>query len=380
MQIFTQKLKLPHDLSIGGQVPFVRSKNYSEEIEINSWMFADKNNDYNIELCSIDALYAGELANINNSPDKVNRIYAASHTHNAPMLDSKKKGLGVYSKEALQIYLDALKCSNRITVKPDKCRVYRSEVDIPIYRRFDFPNTIVNRFLSKSGGMYPNEELIIDRGLYIFEFSSKNKTEFVIAYHACHPVSRNNQNFISPDYVGQIRKAIRERFKVETCLFLLGCAGDIRPNFSKKRVSWLPRSRFNWRFDDVTVTNELLIDKKYQESVERAKEVESIQLINNLIEFDKISLSLLGLGNFDIPRIIIGNILSFEFIPFEVSHYFHLEAQQKNKMRFIVSCADDTLGYLPHPKQFIAGGYEVDRSRKYMGLPERVELTTKCLW
>jgi hypothetical protein len=228
--------------------------------------------------------------------------------------------------------------------------------------------------------MYPNEKLIIDRGLYLFEFSLKNKTQFVIVYHACHPVSRKDPNLLSSDYVGQIRKAVRERFKVETCLFLLGCAGDIRPNFSKKRISWLPRSRLNVRFEYGSRANELEVDRSYQESVHRAKQVESIQLINNSVRVDKISLSFLAQGNVDIPRLTIGKRLSFEFIPFEVSHLFHMEAQQKNKMRFIVSCSNDTLGYLPHHTQIISGGYEVDGSRKYMGLRERVELTNSCLW
>lgn len=379
MQVVTKKLKLPAGLPMGGYTPPRLSKNHSDELEINSWIFTDEINGDNFELCSIDALYAGDLTSIDKSVN-LNRIFAASHTHYAPMLDSKKKKLGSCSKEALQIYLDALKYSNRETVRPDTCRVYRSEVNVPVYRRFDFPNTIVNRFLSKSGGMYPNEKLVIDRGLYLFEFSLKNKTQFVIVYHACHPVSRKDPNLLSSDYVAQIRKAVRERFKIETCLFLLGCAGDIRPNFSKKRVSWLPRSRLNWRFDYGSRANELAVDSAYQKSVHCAKQVESIQIINNLIRVDKISLSLLAQGNIDIPRLTIGKRLSFEFIPFEVSHLFHMEAQQKNKMRFIVSCANDTIGYLPHPKQILAGGYEVDGSRKYMGLQERVELTNSCLW
>jgi hypothetical protein len=379
MEVFTKKLKLPSSLPMGGYEPSRLSKNHSDELEINSWKFTDEINGGNVELCSIDALYAGDLTSIDNLCN-LNRIFAASHTHYAPMLDSKKKELGFCSKEALQVYLDALKYSNHVKVKPDTCRVYRSEVNVPVYRRFDFPNTIFNRFLSKYGGMYPNEKLVVDRNLYLFEFSSKKNSEFIIVYHACHPVSRKDPNLLSSDYIGQIRKAVRERFKVETCLFLLGCAGDIRPNFPKKRLSWLPRSRLNWRFEYGSKANELAVDSAYQESVHGAKYVESIQLINNSVRVDKISFSLLAQGNVIIPRLTIGKRLSFEFVPFEVSHLFHMEAQQKNKMRFIVSCANDTLGYLPHPQQIIASGYEVDGSRKYMGLRERVELTTGCLW
>ena len=66
--------------------------------------------------------------------------------------------------------------------------------------------------------------------------------------------------------------------------------------------------------------------------------------------------------------------------PFEVSHLFHLDAQKKDPMRFIVSCADHTLGYLPHPRQIAAGGYEVNGSRACMGLTDRVQLKLGALW
>ena len=48
-------------------------------------------------------------------------------------------------------------------------------------------------------------------------------------------------------WAGALRRAVRERFGNVPCLFLLGCSGDIRPDFSRKRVAWLPRSRFNWQ-------------------------------------------------------------------------------------------------------------------------------------
>jgi hypothetical protein len=77
---------------------------------------------------------------------------------------------------------------------------------------------------------------------------------------------------------------------------------------------------------------------------------------------------------------VIGQQLSFDFLPFEVSHYFHMEAQKKDPMHFLVSCVNDTLGYLPHPRQLSAGGYEVDGSRNCMNLGERVELKKDSLW
>lgn len=178
--------------------------------------------------------------------------------------------------------------------------------------------------------MYPNKKLVIDSGLYIFEFSSKNKAEFIIVYHACHPVTRIYNNLISSDYIGQIRKAIRERFKVDMSFFISVC-WRYKAKFFKKACFMASAQPINWHFDHNKDASELLADKAYQEGVHRAKQTASIELINNPVQFDKINLSLLAQGNFDIPRITIGKTLSFEFIPFEVSHYFHLDAQKKIK-------------------------------------------------
>ena len=62
--------------------------------------------------------------------------------------------------------------------------------------------------------------------------------------------------------------------------------------------------------------------------------------------------------------------LSFHFLPFEVSHLFHLK--DTNSTNYIVGCAGDTFGYLMHPSQLAFGGYEVDGSRSTMGLKKRI--------
>ena len=297
------------------------------------------------------------------------------------MIDSNKPQLGSFSKDALNCYSNAIEYSVRTKVRPDVCRIYKSDVNMPVYRRFDFPDSQVNRFLTRYGGMYPNVDVNIDRGLYIFEFAKGDVTQFVLVYHACHPVSRYDLTNLSSDYIGAIRMAIRERFQVGPCLFLLGCAGDVRPNFARKRIPWLPRNRLNWRFEPwASLDNELAIDNAYKEAVHLATWQNSIQLTNNPVRVERRNLHLLAQGDFEMTRLVIGQQLSFDFLPFEVSHYFHMEAQKKDPMHFLVSCVNDTLGYLPHPRQLSAGGYEVDGSRNCMNLGERVELKKDSLW
>jgi hypothetical protein len=351
----------------------------TESLEINGLDFLDSETGKKIELCSIDALYAGMLAKQAINSDEI-KVYASSHTHYAPMLDSKKEKLGDFSQKALDCYLKAINNAERVSVSPDQCRIYRADVSVPIYRRFDYPDTFMNRLLAKYFGMYPNESMPIDNGLYIFEFVKDEVALFTIAYYACHPVSRHNQILNSPDYIGAIRNAVRRRFNIKSCLFLLGCSGDLRPNSAIKRVSWLPKCRFNWRFEPwSSASSEARIDSAYADAVKQAKLQTSFSLNGKSFSLVENEIRLKHQGRVGIKTLVVGNQLRFDFLPFEVSHFFHLDAQKKDPLHFIVSCADDVIGYLPHSTQLVSGGYEVDGSRDYMVLRDRVELVSDCL-
>lgn len=380
MHVFSETLNLPAGMPMGGYAGKRLSSFECNDLEVNGWSFTDAETGCETELCSIDALYAGDLVNA-VSRDHRRRLFAASHTHYAPMLDGGKPQLGELAREAVNLYAQAINSAPRIQVIPDVCRIYRTDVAVPVYRRFDVPDTTLNRLLTSRAGMYPNAVQGIDRQLYIFEFSSNNRTLFTFLYHACHPVSRHDRMRLSADYVGAARQAVRERFGEVPCLFLLGCAGDIRPNLACKRVAWLPHSRFNWRFERCpSVANEVAVDCAYVDAVRKAPLWQSMPIDVRSLRAEHHPLKLRTQGNIDIPCLIIGDCLRFEFVPFEVSHFFHLTAQQKDPMRFIVSCANHTYGYLPHPKQLSSGGYEVDGSRTCMGLEQRVELKESTSW
>ena len=83
-------------------------------------------------------------------------------------------------------------------------------------------------------------------------------------------------------------------------------------------------------------------------------------------------LPLISRGSVAPPCLVVAEQLCFEFVPFEISHFFHFNAQKNDPMRFIVSCADRPLGCLPHPYQISAGNYKVDRPRACTDLTDRV--------
>lgn len=380
MDVFTQSIHVEAGQPLGGYAVERLSRSASDELELNGLCFDDPATGLRIELCTLDALYAGDL--FDTEIDSISRrIFAASHTHFAPMLDSGKPQLGAVSAQALNAWRSALREAQRCKVSPSQCTIWRAEVTLPIYRRFDVPDSLVNRWLTRRAGMFPNSLQSLDRNVYFFELGDTGRTDAVIVLHACHPVSRADRNHTSSDYVGALRNAVRARFGNVPCLFLLGCSGDVRPNFARKRISLLPRGRLNLRFEWPTQSeSELLADMAYAEAVAEARLWRTIGLPAGSLRFESMLLSLKHQPAQSIPCLCFSDQLRFEFVPFEVSHLFHLEAQKKDSMRFIVSCADRTLGYLPHPSQLAAGGYEVDGSRHCMGLKERALLSSGSLW
>ena len=363
MQVFSSSVHIEADQPLGGFITQRLSVAPSDQLEINGLSFNDVGSGMCIELCAVDALYAGELVEGASGPS-CRRIFAASHTHFAPMLDASKSQLGSISHQALSEWRGALRMAKRQLISPSQCTIWRADVPLPVYRRFDAPGT-----------------KLIDRSLYIFELGDGDRTDAVIILHACHPVSRSSHMHTSADYVDVLRQSVRARFGNVPCLFLLGCCGDVRPDLARKRVAWLPRSRLNWRFErSVRPESERRVDATYARAVAEAVTWKTIKLTNASLRFELKEIDLINQPPVRVPSIYLGDELRFEFVPFEVSHLFHLEAQQKEPMRFIVSCADRTLGYLPHPRQIPFSGYEVDGSRECMGLADRVLLKNGRLW
>lgn len=373
VKIFSSRVKVNAGESLGGGDPGRFSQNASDILEVNGISFtAQDGRAY--RLCSIDALYAGRLVAECRS-DTETHIFAASHTHYAPMLDDTKPHIGSFSRSGYEAYVLALLQAKGKATRPTRCRLYRAEVDVPVYRRFDYPDNIVNRILAAHFGFYPNEGRKIDRHIYLFEFGNQNKADFVIVYHACHPVTQGIGCELSPDYVGAIRQAVRKRFNVETVMFLQGCAGDIRPNLATKRIAWLPRFRLNWKFNwKPTACLIADVNRKYAHAVAAATKYRDIDLGEHPFDVTVRQLALSSGRQVTSFRISLPGEINFDFLPFEVSHIYQLDLANARGAHFIVSCVNETSGYLSHPSQYRAGGYEVEGSLYYMGLREKLVL------
>lgn len=381
MYIYSSKIQFKDGCNLGGYGDAIDySKGNGGDLEVHGVGFMGvSDEDPLFELCSIDALYAGDLAS-KSQHDSLKRIFTASHTHFAPMLDSEKPSLGIYSSDAVSLFKEAIEKSKKTKISINKCTIYKANVEIPIYRRFDFPKSQINKYLTRYAGFYPNSLQSIDNAIYIFIFGDDSLNRFCIVYHACHPVSRSNKRDVSPDYIGTIRAAVSKRFNIECCLFFLGCAGDIRPNYTKRRISWLPDCRLNTRFNYFpTILEQESVDKQYMDSIFVAPKLDEFPITKDDFKLKTRKMNFDGIGQIEIPELNLNGKIKFLFFPFEVSHLYHLETRSINSSKniFIVSCSNHTLGYLPFPNQHDFGGYEVDGSRNYMNLNNRVKLLDK---
>lgn len=379
MQCFSHSVTVPAGTPLGGYG--IRSASSPGVLQVHGISTAGTASAF--EIVAVDALYPGVLAAQPASGRK--RIVAASHTHYAPMLDPAKPLLGDFAVKAADDLESAISNGPRQTVNPDRCNLFRGKVNLPVYRRFDFPGTILDHGLTRFAGFYPNEQHPVDRNVYLFVFAAGERSLFSIAYHACHPVTRHDDGKVSPDYVQALRAGILARFGITCCLFFLGCAADIRPNFTRRRVAWLPRNRLNWRFKyPPSLTDEHSADEQYRRAVDGAETIASFPISEAGFSLLESPVAIGGLGNLRVPVLKIGDSLRFAFLPFEISHRYHLDLPRRKGgvETFLVSCAGDThtKGYLPHPSQLRFGGYEVDQSRRLMGLEHRVVMNGADLW
>lgn len=373
VKLFSSKVNLLPGESLGGGDPSRVSQSSSEILECNGFEILAEDG-LNYRIWSVDALYAGRLVD-HFAKGEIRHIFAATHTHYAPMLDERKPNIGNFSRSGFEAYVHALEQPQISEVESTLCGIYRADVGVPIYRRFDYPDSFLNRLLSSRFGFFPNEAKIIDQSIYFFAFGDAERSHFVLVYHACHPTSRGVNCELSADYVGAIRNAVRERFAVEVVVFLQGCAGDIRPNLAKKRFSWLPRFRLNWKFNwHPDAADIYKVNSAYVNAVKVAVKYQEASVVVDRVGFEFRQLTL-GVGR-------TAEAVSFEFFPgirfhlfpFEISHLYHLEVIKHGHSDFIVSCANDTIGYLSHSAQYKASGYEVSGSLYYMGLKEKLEV------
>ena len=80
----------------------------------------------------------------------------------------------------------------------------------------------------------PRPDGLVDHSLPVLRFDNDaGEAAGIVFNYACHPTSMSNNFAISADYPGPARSFVEDVYGSDCVVgFLLGCHGDIRPNYT----------------------------------------------------------------------------------------------------------------------------------------------------
>ncbi len=343
-------------------------------------------------IVSIDALYVGPklrafLENfLKDFLEPGDVFLAATHSHNAPMLDHTKPLLGLVTEAhfdhvARQIGDRARKLISEV----------RDEVSIRI-REYAAKNIVGRRkilpLVIRRKGVYLFQSHFLPNGResvgVLAQFVEIWASETIVGalwIYPCHPVGFPAENDVSADYVGEVRSLIREEIasgaKIPV-VFLQGASGDLRPPAFRNNSGLLsnlvgkilgPRfgrfSEKDYREWVQCVWQELVtarLDPIF--STLSAEDKPALMVWRQAVNLEeiyfcksnsprKISVHLLRIAQLEI--VAVSAEPTWDFFR-QVNHRWR---EQKGVVTTLVGCIDDTYGYLASKSQIKTGGYEV---------------------
>ena len=266
----------------------------------------------------------------------------------------------------------------------------------------------VNRRLTTDGKteMRVNSEGVVDHTVSVLRFDAEDGTPLATAFHyACHSTSMGASNYaFSADYSGGAKAFVEQTYGGgHTAAFILGCCGNIRPNFtsdgSRFRSATFDELESVWRglgaevvnvretiecapLDGVSVAQRVVTvplrdvhDISYfQEALETdiwpdtndSVGRDSMKWVRNRIaEFEADTASYEPQAEIQVIR--VGNLV-FASFPGEVFLEFGLAVKERVKNELglealHVELANGMIGYVPTADAIPLGGYEVNAYR-----------------
>jgi hypothetical protein len=383
----TVRLAQPAELGGSSLLPRLHTT-VRDELEINLLVLTDGVTI--LAFLAIDTLFAGEemtafakRAVCEHFGSGSQLIVAASHTHNAPMLDRSKLPLGKTSdafedkvKQTIKSLLEKASASNQNIA-------YRTTIVTSgthgVNRRLTI-NTRLARaaFLKrKKTFMAPNALGPVDNTMRCLLLRGLDgKVVAALLQVACHPTGYPDRLTVTADYVAKLRSVLRmdcgEQLPV---IFLQGFSGDVRPQCEGHLTARAAARRFisGPGFQALTVAQwEAWSDSMSVNLHSALLQQKEMQPLTGNLSFSCSRLPLNGLlagysgsSHFEAIRFCIGNTVSgvavnaemlAGWLDFTPEHFF------------TVGCVNDTFGYLPDARSVAHAGYEVDGFLPYFGL------------
>lgn len=322
-----------------------------------------------------------------------NVILAATHTHCAPrvcdMVMPGEVDAGYREWFEERCVEAAVAACDRLA--PVRVAISRAEGRLGINRRFRTEQGTIMR---------PNPDGPRDRDVETlwFEDLSGGGVRASLTVAACHPTCRGGQ-LIGGDYPGFLCREL-ERAAGGVGLFVLGCAGDVRPHFTSEQGGFRMASLEEVERAGKDMAGAVLAARENAAAVECSglrvarREIEmplaeapSEEELRAIEEGDSSSLKrewaarMLQAGTdrqprsvpFEIQALILEPGLAVLFWPGEVVADYALWVKSRDNAgvgRVIAGAyANGAVGYVPSAAMIPFGGYEVNGSHHYYNLP-----------
>lgn len=363
----------------------------SDTLELNCIALRAASNGQPVLLMAADTLYCPPnlrdvLAAEFNLP-RANIFIAASHTHQAPMVDHSKPLLSPLDEEYQAAFLDsaiglAAETLAKLDLEKSGGVMYGvTQADSSIHRRKWRIVTLDRRMRFMRVVPAPNPKGPRDEAMTVVVGLGRDGPAWVVWNYACHPVAHPEPNQISSHYVGAVRDMLREEFSYPDLpiVFLQGWSGDTRPSASAhprrflqvvRRIltgpvfdSMKPRAYEEWT-NGLSAHVRNALARLQQLDAETNLVVESKSSPMSQILDDPIPSSDYEIQTLSMPP------LMFVAVGAEVvSEYaLWLRRQLPDRVCVPIGCSGEVFGYLPTSAMVTQGGYEGKEWTKPFGV------------
>jgi hypothetical protein len=316
----------------------------------------------------------------------VELVFVASHTHHTPSLDPQKPRLGTVDQAHLSIVSEriaksietailATRTSNTVEIERGT-----SHCALTIVRRKSAVQLSPRRpFVTNGMRMLPNHRAEAHTEIDVVVASVAGKPIWAIWRWTCHATSFYDENQVSADFPGQVRKRIRSELGDESLpvVYLPGFAGDHRSNVRISKPDLKARFLTPFAQPFCPATKESF-ETLCQEVSDRTAEALANTSPNGTLAEAKVSRTSIGFNEMmDTPRtgevamtlIDCGPLSLFLMGAETCSPYVGILAPLLPPGTLLSGYANDVPLYLPSDTQIAEGGYEVDGFRDSFDLP-----------
>ena len=328
-------------------------------------------------------------------------ILNASHTHNAPgTVQNLPRCLGPYYPDyACQIAAVIQKTLPVLYAHMEPARISWSFAETRIG---------VNRRLRQNGriGFGPDPKGAYDRytPFVLVELAGK-KRRVILVRHSCHPTGETGEPYVSADYPGHFRTALRRMVNLGGVMFLQGAAGSSKQTddtqdpvafaqssaAAKANGEHLARAvaaKLHSPLQPVSGTICAMMETRHL-PLSTPPDAETIRKLaapsnSNLLirDWARLLIERHPRGEYpteqplEMQAVRLGRELTFLTVPAEPTAELAMEIQpstEPSQAVFLLGYTNGLSGYLATPEMMQEGGYECDGSHLAYGLPAGVQ-------